>query len=208
MTTRNEKILLGCISLGQYKLKVGKTTKNIIIMGERHWRDVCGSEGPYLSIMDFLEKYHNKIGNKKILDVFCETEYVHVKKLNWWQSWIKDWKRKSIYNKYAPGLMMLRRDLEFCAPKYTHLQSWTCPDHIRIHLCDVRFSTDKSDNVLCTFHQNVTNILDSDGSISCSLKKIYDFCDHLVNDKSSRSEEYLYSFEYLFFCSLEMESSA
>lgn len=125
-----------------YELKVNGIKRRIIIIGEIH--DIVSCEYSqqdksiqFLSIADFISEYHRSIGNDQTLDIFSESFHVGKKKLGWLPT-LHYLVYLSTHLDDARALAYIRKRLDACSPKFS-FSLYDCPEHLRVHLCDVRF---------------------------------------------------------------------
>lgn len=134
-------ILQDPTSFSVYDLKLNGVKRRIVLIGEIHeivdCKPAIEKNTQYMLIPNFIEKYHNSIGDDKILDIFSESFYIRDKKLGWLSTFYH-LVRLSTYTDDTRALSYIRKRLDTCSPKY-NFSFYKCPENLRVHLCDVRF---------------------------------------------------------------------
>ena len=135
-------ILQDPTSFTVYDLKINGVQRRIVLIGEIH--DIVGclhttdeKKVQSMLLSDFIEQYHSSIGNDKVLDIFSESFYIGKKKLGWLPT-LHYLVYMTTHLDDARALSYIRKRLDTCSPKF-NFSLYECPEHLRVHLCDVRF---------------------------------------------------------------------
>lgn len=143
-------ILQDPLSFSVYDLKIKNTLKRVVIIGEVHDDIVdCKSKHDnstqYISVSDFINRYHQSIGNDKMLDIFSESFYIGGKKLGWLPT-LRYYLYMTSNLDDTRALSYIRKRLDSCSSPKDDSSFYKCPENLRVHLCDVRFvkQTDSS----------------------------------------------------------------
>lgn len=135
-------VLVDPTSFGVYDLTTNNVHRRIVLMGEIHDIKDCSyiDDDPSitkLSVADFIDKYHDSIGKDRMLDIFSESFYISGNRLGWFTTlYMILYKLHNLSD--ARALANIRKRLDPCSPKY-NFSFYTCPENVRVHLCDVRF---------------------------------------------------------------------
>lgn len=132
------KILRDPTSFAVYDLRVGGVRREIIIIGEVHDIVDCHRTDGGVSLADFIKDYHESIGRRRVLDIYSESFYVGDRKLGWLPTLYYLFYRAATMDD-ARALSYIRKRLDACSPKF-NFSFYKCPENVRVHLCDVRFT--------------------------------------------------------------------